>query len=88
MDKQKEILEQIKRLYLSCRSRYVLCNRKGKFFVPKRKGEFCLLTDNVLKNHLCKQYAVGIYASSQGSRFICFDVDDGSLSTVTQVITE
>lgn len=88
MDRQQAILEQIKKLYLSCRSRYVLCNHSGRFFVPKRKGEFCLLTDNVLKNHLRRQYAVGIYASDQGSKFICFDVDDGSATTVARIIAE
>ena len=88
MDTQQAILDQIKKLYLSCRNRYVLCNRRGRFFVPKRNGEYCLLTDNILRNHLHRQYAVGIYASDQGSKFICFDVDDGNVSTVTRVIAE
>lgn len=86
MKNQEAILEQVKRLYISSRTHYVLCGHGGRFFVPKRNGTFCPLTDNVLRKHLQREYAVGIYASDQGSKFLCFDVDDGSPSTVAVVI--
>ena len=88
MDKDEMLLEHLKRLYVTCRSHYVVSRPGQKFYVPKSNGTFFRLTDNVLLKHLHREYAVGIYAGDEGSRFICFDVDDGNPNTVTDVINE
>lgn len=88
LDNAEILLGYIKRLYVSCRSHYIISRPGQKYYAPKKDGRFCYLTDNVLLKHLRREYAVGIYASNEGSRFICFDVDDGNLVTVSQVINE
>ena len=56
-------------------------------FTPKRKnGEFTALTDHMLTNHLRHKYAVAIYSGESASKFLCFDVDDGSADTVHTII--
>lgn len=88
MDNSEILLEPIKRLYVSCRSHYIISRPGQNYYAPKKDGCFCCLTDNVLLKHLHREYSVGIYAGNEGSRFICFDVDDGSPETVSQVINE
>lgn len=74
---------------MSYRGRYILCLPTGNIITPKRKdGKYCWLSDNVLRNHLEQQYAVGVFADNYGSRFICFDVDDGNPDTVQAIIDE
>ena len=82
------ILRRLIELYVTSRERYILCLRSGHIITAKRKdGRYCRLSDNVLKKHLEQAYAVGVFADSYGSRFICFDVDDGNPETVRAVIT-
>lgn len=46
------ILEKLINLYISYRKRYVLEIPGGGIFTPKRKtGDFCPLTNGVLRNH-------------------------------------
>lgn len=45
-------LEKLCNLYITFRQRYVMAKEGGSFFIPKKKsGEFCRLTNNVLRNH-------------------------------------
>ena len=88
VDKDEKLVEHLKRLYVSCRTHYVVSRPGQRFYVPKRNGAFCPLTDMALLKHLQHEYAVGIYAGDDGSRFICFDVDDGNADTVKRVIAE
>jgi len=88
VDKDEKLVEHLKRLYVSCRTHYVVSRPGQRFYVPKRNGAFCPLTDMTLLKHLQHEYAVGIYAGDDGSRFICFDVDDGNADTVRRVIAE
>ena len=88
MDNSEILLEHIKRLYVNCRSHYIISQPGQNYYAPKKDGRFCCLTDNVLLKHLRREYSVGIYAGNEGSKFICFDVDDGSPETVSQVINE
>lgn len=88
MNSPEVLLEHIKRLYISCRTHYIICRPGQKFYVPKKNGGFFWLTDKVLLDHLRREYAIGVFASNKGSKFICFDVDDGSADTVTSVIDE
>ena len=88
VDKDEKLVEHLKRLYVFCRTHYVVSRPGQRFYVPKRNGAFCPLTDMALLKHLQHEYAVGIYAGDDGSRFICFDVDDGNADTVRRVIAE
>ena len=45
-------LEKLCNLYITFRQRYVMAKEGGSFFIPKKKsGEFCRLTNNILRNH-------------------------------------
>ena len=88
MDNPEVLLEHLHRLYVSCCTHYIVSRPGQSFYAPKINGRFCRLTDNVLLKHLRREYAVGIYASDEGSKFICFDVDDGNPKTVSKVIEE
>lgn len=61
---------------------------QGKIITPKTKeGAFCVLTNGVLKRHIERAYAVGVFAGAWGSKFICFDVDDGDRQTVLKIMS-
>lgn len=83
----ERLLEKMKELYISYRQRYVLCLPNGRIITPKhRDGTWCSLSDNVIRNHLEHKYAIAVFAGREGSRFMCFDVDDGSKETVRLLI--
>lgn len=82
----KPCIALITDLYLSERSRYVRMQRGSHPFVPKRNGESMSLSDNVLTSHLAGKYAIAVYASQEGSKFICFDVDDGQWVSVQAIL--
>lgn len=85
----ERVLRKMIELYVSYRGRYILCLPTGNIVTPKRKdGRYSWLSDNVLRNHLQQKYAVGVFADGYGSKFICFDVDDGNPDTVRAVIDE
>lgn len=67
----------------------MLCLPGGVNVVPKdRTGTYCKLTRGVLLNHLEQKYAICVYAGKWGSKFMCFDVDDGNRETVFRIISE
>ncbi len=81
------LTEKMSSLYVSYRKRFVLSIPGASMFTPKRKnGEFTALTDHMLTNHLRHKYAVAIYSGESASKFLCFDVDDGSADTVHTII--
>jgi len=85
----ERVLEKMIELYVSYRGRYILCLPTGNIITPKRKdGKYSWLSNAVLRNHLEQQYAVGVFADNYGSRFICFDVDNGNADTVHAIIDE
>ncbi|MBP3647582.1 MAG: hypothetical protein J6K55_14285 [Clostridia bacterium] len=92
MEKERStdcILQRLIELYVTYRQKYILCLPNGRIITPKKKGEgYCKLSDSVLRNHLEHRYAVGIFAGEVGSKFICFDVDDGNHETVRSIIDE
>ena len=52
MEKEEKTLEQLCRLYVTYRQRYVITMSGGKIFTPKRRsGEYAKLTNNVLRKH-------------------------------------
>ncbi len=61
----------------------MLCLPTGRIITPKYKnGSNSWLSNRVLKQHLLCKYAVGVFARVKDSKFLCFDVDDGSKDTV------
>lgn len=85
----QDVLSQLINLYIDNRQKYVLCLPSGRIIMPKYKnGNSSWLSDGVLRQHLLQAYAVGVFASARGSRFLCFDVDDGSRETVKTVQTQ
>lgn len=87
MENPEQILRRLSELYVTYRQRYILCLPQGKIITPKTKdGNYCRLTDGVIRKHLEHAYAVGIFAGEWGSKFICFDVDDGDRNTVKKIM--
>lgn len=73
-------------LYISFKGRYVM-SYNGRMFVPKTKdGEDLRLDNKAICNHLNHKSTVSVYAGRVCSKFICFDVDDGSKETVKKLI--
>lgn len=84
-----QVLEKMLELYVGYRGRYILCLPDGHIITPKKRdGTYGWLSDNVMRNHLDQKYAVGIFADKYGSKFLCFDVDNGSAETVRAIIDE
>lgn len=72
-------------LYVSYKGRYVITNAVQSF-IPKIGDEYVRLDNRAICAHLNHKFAVSIYAGRSCSKFICFDVDDGSKQTVTKII--
>lgn len=68
----------LSKLYVLNRSRFVM-SLNGVMFVPSYVYNHdkipCRLTNNILVEHLCRHYAIAVYANKYTSKFICFDVD-------------
>lgn len=75
-------------LYVSYRKQFVMMIN-GAIFIPKTKSNGPIPLDNKkICQHLNKKFAIGIFAGAHSSKFICFDVDDGSRETVRQIIIQ
>lgn len=85
MQVTNEHVNRINELYISFRGRYVM-SADGQTFVPKWGNGYAKLTDAVVWEHLNYRRAVGVYAGPYTSRFICFDIDDGSPDVVRSVV--
>lgn len=81
-----DIADRLDALYVSNRTRYVRMKKDGSFFVPKCGDHAEPLSLDILRGHVLREYTVCVFASEHGSRFLCFDVDDGSKDTVYQVM--
>lgn len=74
-------------LYVSYKGRYVI-SKADKTFIPKTGDDYVRLDNRAICAHLNHKFAVSIYAGKSCSKFLCFDVDDGSKQTVTKIIDE
>jgi len=82
-----EVADKFVDLYVSYRQRYVMMIN-GSIFVPKRKDSgFIRLSNSTICKHLNKRFSIGVFAGAYSSKFICFDVDDGSQETVRKIIS-
>lgn len=82
-----EVADKLVELYVTYRKRYVMMVN-GSIFVPKRKETGPVpLSNSIVCKHLNKRFSIGVFAGEHTSKFICFDVDDGSRETVRKIIS-
>ena len=81
-----EVANTLLDLYVSYKGRYVI-SANGQTFVAKRRDEYLRLDNKAICGHLNHGFAVGVYAGRFCSKFLCFDVDDGSKETVHSIIS-
>ena len=84
--KNKRLAAQMERLYVSEWERHLRMSTSGGFFVLKENGGTVPLTREAIRQHIAMTQTIGVYASAAGSRFICFDVDEGKWDTVQRVM--
>lgn len=72
----KEIIDRISDLYVSYRGRYIVAV-DGRVFIPHdaKTKQPKALTHKTLLAHMNRRFAIGVFAGSHSSKFICFDVD-------------
>lgn len=66
------------------RDRFVVM-RGNSIYIPKAKGRCMLLADSNIVKHVMREYAVSVFASAKGSRFVCFDIDNGGIDAVNEL---
>ena len=74
-------LRKLEDLYIGHRDKYVLCFPDGR--IAFKRGR---LSNKVMCGHLNRHWSVGVFADESSSKFMTFDVDDGSARTVGVVI--
>lgn len=85
-----QIVDRLADLYVSYRGRFVTMAEGGKLFVQnKKEGDKLVpvkLSNSILCSHVNQKIAVSVFAGEHSAKFICFDVDDGSVETVRTII--
>lgn len=81
-----EVADRMCDLYVTYRGRFVIMV-DGRIFIPKYNGAPMKLRNSNICHHLNRSYSISIYAGQYSSKFVCFDVDAGGLSTVQRVVT-
>lgn len=81
-----EIISRLGDLYVSYRQRFVMMEADKPPYVPRRNGKYLPLSNRILCGHMNQRFAVCVYAGPYTSKFLCFDVDDGSRDTVGKII--
>ena len=87
-----DVAKTLEDLYISYKGRFVMMTPDGSVFVPRYKDVKTLkvkdqrITNKIICGHLHGHYSICVYAGSASSKFMCFDVDDGSKETVQKII--
>ena len=85
-----KVVNRLADLYITYRGRYVIMNPDGALFIPKKdidgKAVPAKLTNAAVCAHVNRHIAISVYSGPHSAKFICFDVDDGSASTVKKII--
>lgn len=82
-------VEMLKNLYVQNQAKFNMIQYGGNIFMPKMKeGGPHPLWRSHLRGHLTYKHAIAVFAGLLGSAFICFDVDDGSVTTVRTIMHE
>ena len=82
------IVDALSDLYIQFRGRFVM-SVNGRTFVPKDgKGKCSRLHSENIYAHLKNGKTVSVYAGPKCTKFMTFDVDDGSPATVRAIIEQ
>ena len=79
-------MEHLVKLYVAERERFVIMAADG-IYIPKIKARYMILADSNLTKHILQKYTVSVFGSKQGSKFLCFDVDEGGIEKVVELRT-
>ncbi len=77
VNRDKEIREKINELFIMARYQYLILSKDGRyqtFNIYKNKKVYPL-TDYVIQRHLDGKATLGVFASANHTKFICFDID-------------
>ena len=80
-----DVISKINDLYITYRGRFTIVSQGG-FYSPKSKAGYLKLKNANIWSHLQRTYAVAVYCGKSGSKFVCFDIDDGDCDTVSSVV--
>ncbi len=70
-----DVVNSLTELYVTFRGRYVVAIN-GKMFIPHVSNGQCKKLDNAaIIGHLNQKYALGVFSTMTGSKFLCFDID-------------
>lgn len=76
--REEQLLEQMKKLYVNCRRKFIIMNNKNNsksnYFRPTWR-----LHDAQILKHIRQKDTIGIFCGEFNSKFICFDVDSPKL---------
>lgn len=82
-----EYVDRISDLYISFRQRYVVMKQGFNPYCPKNAdGSYRKLDNKAMCLHMMGKHAISVFAGPCSSKFICFDVDDGSKESVHMII--
>lgn len=87
-DTEEMIVENLSRLYVSNRQRFVMMMPDGKIFIAKNGDKTRYLKDSYLHGHAARKFAIGIFAGKYASKFLCFDVDTPDEALVSVLLRE
>lgn len=80
-----DVISKINDLYITYRGKFTIVSQGG-FYSPKSKSGYLKLKNANIWSHLQRTYAVAVYCGKSGSKFLCFDIDDGDSNTVSSVV--
>lgn len=77
VNKDQEIIDKINELYIMSRYQYLILSEGGKYqtFNSYKNDKVYKLNDYVIQRHLDGKATLGIFSSTNQTKFICFDVD-------------
>jgi len=90
LSERGEAATLLRELYVSYRKKYNLCVN-GSVFTHRKQNQDGSKSDRTLSNreiyaHICRKFAVAIFAGPQSSKFMCFDVDEDDQDAVRKII--
>lgn len=80
------IADRLEVLYVNHYDRFVMMRPDGAIYIPKVGDRTMVLAKSNLVKHAKCEYAVSVFAGKEGSKFVCFDVDQGGKERARQVV--
>lgn len=77
VNKDEEIIKKINELFIMARYQYLILGKEGSYqtFNSYKNEKVYPLTDYVIQRHLDGKATLGVFSSTNHTKFICFDVD-------------